>query len=52
MDDVIAFEADLHDALDSTYAEFTRELVKESKLTDELEDKLKALLEEFKKSRG
>lgn len=52
VDDVIAFEADLNDALDSSYAEFVRELMKEAKLTDELEEKLKSLLEAFKKSRG
>jgi F-type H+-transporting ATPase subunit alpha len=50
--EVRAFESDLHDALDSSYAEFARELLKEKALTDELEEKLKVLLEEFKASRG
>jgi F-type H+-transporting ATPase subunit alpha len=40
--EVRAFESDLHDALDSSYAEFARELLKEKALTDELEEKLKA----------
>jgi len=52
VDGVIAFEAELHDALDSTYADFARELGAEKVLTDELEEKLKQLLEEFTKSRS
>jgi F-type H+-transporting ATPase subunit alpha len=51
VEDVIAFEAELNDALDSSYADFIRDLDKEKALTDELEEKLKSLLEEFKKSR-
>jgi F-type H+/Na+-transporting ATPase subunit alpha len=52
VEDVIAFGFELNDALDSTYADFSRELEKEKALTDDLEEKLKNLLTEFKKSRS
>jgi F-type H+-transporting ATPase subunit alpha len=51
VEDVIQFGYDLNDALDSTYADFARQLNEEKALTEEIEEKLKALLEEFKKSR-
>jgi len=44
------FESALHDALDSSYAEFARALAKEGVLTEELEEQLKTILEEVKKS--
>jgi len=50
VDRVREFEAELNDALDSSYAEFVREIGKEKVLTDELEEKLKNLIDEFKKS--
>jgi F-type H+-transporting ATPase subunit alpha len=41
------FEAQLHDALDSTYADFMQLFRRESALTDEVKSALEALLSEF-----
>lgn len=51
VNEVIQFAHDLNEALDSTYATFSRELKEKQVLTDELEEQLKNLIDEFKKSR-
>lgn len=50
VDRVREFEAKLHEALDSSYAEFVRKLGAEKALTDELETELKALIDDFKRT--
>jgi len=51
VEDVIKFGDDLNDALDSTYSDFARELNEKKALTDDIEEKLINILEEFKKTR-
>ena len=51
-DSVPRFEAALHDALDSTYADFMQLLNRELALTDEVKKELEALLKEFKQGFG
>ncbi|MFO1490095.1 MAG: F0F1 ATP synthase subunit alpha [Kiritimatiellia bacterium] len=49
---ILAFESDLNDALDSKYSDFVRLLRKEKALNDETKPKIKALIEDFKRSWG
>ena len=46
------FEADLNEALDSKYADFVHLLRKEKAINDEVKPKLKALIDDFKRTWG
>ncbi len=47
-EDVLKFEADLNDALDSTYADFVRLVQEQKALSDEVETRMKEVIEDFK----
>ncbi|NKB25233.1 MAG: F0F1 ATP synthase subunit alpha [Kiritimatiellae bacterium] len=52
VDQVQAFETHVHEALDSTYADFVRLFNKEKELDDEVKEKLEKLLNECKRTFG
>lgn len=47
---VIRFEAELHEALDASYADFLRLLNKKKEMTDEVKAELEKVLEDFKRA--
>jgi F-type H+-transporting ATPase subunit alpha len=47
---VRAFELQLHEAMDSKYADWVRLFNKERAMTDEVKQKLEAALEDFKRT--
>ncbi|MEM7395424.1 MAG: F0F1 ATP synthase subunit alpha, partial [Verrucomicrobiota bacterium] len=50
VDKVLDFEAHLHQALDSTYADFVREFNKEKEMTDSIKEQLDKIIEDCKRT--